>query len=466
MPTESAERPRSRAPWHWPLHWQIAVAVLLGIAIGAVMGREALASGAADPRADLVSSGLFQGLKLVADMFMNGLRMLIVPLVATAIISAVAGIGRQSGFARLGLKTMGFYLTSTALAVLVGLVLVNTIQPGATPSGEPLLTVTEPAVAGYESAVSDLQGKTSGKGLSSFLNIFRDLVPANIVKAAAEGSMLGLILFSLLVGFFTARLEGDAGDTLRRFFLGSYTVMLGITDLVLRFAGPGVLALLACTVSEQWIALAGQEAGMEELAKAVGWFSATVLGGLALHTFVILPLILFIVARVKPWRHYVAMAPALLTAFSSASSAATLPLTIDCVEKRAGVSNRVGSFVLPLGATINMDGTALYECVAALFIAQLYGIDLTLAQQALIVVLALATSIGVAGVPAASLVAIVVILDAVGVPMEGLAVILVVDRVLDMCRTSVNIFSDSCAAVVIARSEGEGALGEPARPMV
>jgi Na+/H+-dicarboxylate symporter len=184
-------------------------------------------------------------------------------------------------------------------------------------------------------------------------------------------------------------------------------------------------------------------------------FFVTVLLGLGLHLFVVLPLLMRLLTGLNPFRHFQAMTPALLTAFSPASSSATLPLTMECVEKRAGVSNRTASFVLPLGATVNMDGTALYECVAVLFIAQMYGIELGFVSQITVVLLSLLTSIGVAGIPAASLVAIVIIMNAVGVPMEGLGLILAVDRVLDMCRTSVNIFSDSCGAVVIAHSEGE-----------
>ena len=184
----------------------------------------------------------------------------------------------------------------------------------------------------------------------------------------------------------------------------------------------------------------------------------TVLTALAVHVFVTMPLLLRMVAQVNPVRHYRAMAPALLTAFSTASSSATLPLTMDCVEKNAGVSNRTSSFVLPLGATVNMDGTALYECVAAIFIAQAYGLELSFATQFSIVLIALLTSIGVAGIPAASLVAIVVILSAIGLPAEGVGLILAVDRILDMCRTGVNVFSDSCGAVIIARSEGESGI--------
>ncbi len=469
MSIDSASSPKQWWQiWRWALHWQIAVAVVVGVGTGVLLAQHAHSAAAtADLVADrvaLVTGAGYLGLHLIADLFMNGLRMLVVPLVTTAIISAVAGMGRQKGFARLGGKTLLFYLTTSAIAVVVGLVLVRWIAPGVSPNGAPLMTLGGADGAGatstqiaFSAELADIHSKTDGKGLVSFLDVFRKLIPDNIIQAAVEGSMLGLIVFSLLVGFFTARLEGAPGETLRGFFNGAYAVMLSITELILRFAGPGVFALIACTVAEQWLAMAGNNR-LGELTQAVAWFTVTVAGGLAIHSLIILPALLFFVGRVKPGRHMRAMAPALLTAFSSASSSATLPMTIECVEKRAGVSNRVGSFVLPLGSTVNMDGTALYECVAVLFIAQLYGIDLSFVQQLMVVMIALVTSIGVAGVPSASLVAIVVIMDTVGVPREGLAVIMIVDRLLDMCRTSVNVFSDSCGAVIIARTEGENPL--------
>ena len=218
-----------------------------------------------------------------------------------------------------------------------------------------------------------------------------------------------------------------------------------ITDLIMRFAPIGVFALVARTVADT---------GLEAFGP-LALFFLTVTLSLATHFLVVLPLLLYFIGGVDPRRHYAAMGAALVTAFSTASSSATLPITMDCVEKNAGVSNRTSSFVLPLGATVNMDGTALYECVAVLFIAQAYGLELTLGTQFLVVLLALLTSIGVAGIPAASLVAIAVILSAVGLPLEGIGLILAVDRVLDMMRTAVNVFSDSCGAVIIARSEGE-----------
>ena len=275
--------------------------------------------------------------------------------------------------------------------------------------------------------------------------IFLRLIPSNVIHAAAEGQMLGLIFFSLLFGYFIAHCGDNSQRTLKGFFQGVFEVMMKITDLVMRFAPLGVFALVAAVVARSGLAV------FIPLAK----FFFTVVAALLLHLLVVLPLLLKFVAGVSPSKHFHAMAPALLTAFSTSSSAATLPMTMDCIEKRSGVSNQSSSFVLPLGATINMDGTALYECVAALFIAQAYGLELGFAQQFTVVSLALMTSIGVAGIPSASLVAITIILAAMGLPIEGIGLILAVDRILDMSRTAVNIFSDSCGAVIIARSEGE-----------
>ncbi|MDH5396153.1 MAG: dicarboxylate/amino acid:cation symporter, partial [Gammaproteobacteria bacterium] len=231
------------------------------------------------------------------------------------------------------------------------------------------------------------------------------------------------------------------------------------TDVIMKFAPIGVFALVAKVI-------AGMDDGeIFNLASALGWFFLTVILALMVHTFIILPLLLKFVARVSPVRHFQAMSPALVTAFSTASSSATLPLTMECVEKNAGVSNKTSSFVLPLGATVNMDGTALYECVAAMFIAQAYGIELSFTVQFTIVLIALLTSIGVAGIPAASLVAITIILSVIGLPVEALGLILAVDRILDMFRTAVNIFSDSCGAVIIGRLEGEEGILQETRAL-
>lgn len=414
------------------LHWQILIALVLAVVAGLVAGDE----------------GRFLGVRayavfdFVGTLFLNALKMLIVPLVVSSIIVGITGVGDHRSFGRLGLKTLGYYLATSTVAILIGLLLVNLLQPGiidGAPAQESLGLASE-EVAG------EITSKVEGKSATDVVDVFKRMLPPNIFEAAADnGQLLGVIVFALLFGFFMTRIDAPQGDTLKQFWQGVFDVMMKITDLVMKFAPIGVFALVAKVVADTGF----------EVFQSVAVFAITVILALAIHVFVVMPIILGLVARVNPLRHYRAMAPALLTAFSTASSSATLPLTMDCVEKNAGVSNRVSSFVLPLGATINMDGTALYECVAVIFIAQAFGVDLSITQQLLIVVLALLTSIGVAGVPSASLVAIVVILSVFGIPLETIGLIYAVDRVLDMLRTSVNVFSDSCGAVVIARSEGE-----------
>jgi Na+/H+-dicarboxylate symporter len=293
--------------------------------------------------------------------------------------------------------------------------------------------------------VSAQLNRVEGRGAGDIADVFLRMVPTNIVKAAANGQMLGLIFFGLLFGFFMSQLKGEQKQTLDNFWQGIFQVMMDITMLVMKFAPIGVFGLVAKTISAT---------GFSAFQPLLLFF-ITVLLALAFHAFITLALLLKYIGKVNPLRHYFAMAPAMLTAFSTASSSGTLPITMECVEKNAGVSNQTTSFVLPLGATINMDGTALYECVAAMFIAQAYGLDLNFTTQFTIVLVALLTSIGVAGIPAASLVAITVILGVIGLPLEGIGMLLVTDRILDMLRTAVNVFSDSCCAVIVARTEGE-----------
>ncbi|MBD3669984.1 MAG: dicarboxylate/amino acid:cation symporter, partial [Gammaproteobacteria bacterium] len=328
--------------------------------------------------------------------------------------------------------------------ILIGLIIVNAISPG-TVDGE-----AAKDIIGLDSDVSSVTEKVEGKGTGDIVDIFLRMIPTNIVAAAADGQMLGLIFFSLLFGFFLSKVGDEYSESLYNFWQGTFNVMMLITNLVMKFAPVGVFALVAKVVATTGLA------AFEPLA----WFFLSVVLALAAHLFITLPLLLRFVAGVNPLDHFRAMLPALLTAFSTSSSSATLPLTMDCVEKNAGVSNRTSSFVLPLGATVNMDGTALYECVAAMFIAQAYGIELSFATQFTIVLVALLTSIGVAGIPAASLVAISIILAAIGLPAEAIGLILAVDRVLDMMRTSVNVFSDSCGAVIIGKLEGEKGILE------
>ncbi|ADC61209.1 dicarboxylate/amino acid:cation symporter [Allochromatium vinosum] len=410
------------------LHWQILIALVLAVLVGLIVGRET----------GLFGVSFYAIFDFVGQLFLNALKMLIVPLIVSSIIVGVSGLGGSEHLGRLGGKTLGYYAMTSLLAILVGLALANLIQPGVV-EGDPA------EVFGFSAEAAALQERLGDRDAGDVVEVFLRMIPTNVIEAAAQGQMLGLIFFSLLYGFFLTRLNETQGGIQRRFFEGLFEIMMRITDLIMRFAPIGVFALVARTVADT---------GLEAFGP-LALFFLTVTLALATHFLVVMPLLLYFLGGVDPRRHYAAMGAALVTAFSTASPSATLPITMDCVEKNAGVSNRTSSFVLPLGATVNMDGTALYECVAVLFIAQAYGLELSLGTQFLVVSLALLTSIGVAGIPAASLVAIAIILSAVGLPLEGIGLILAVDRVLDMMRTAVNVFSDSCGAVIIARSEGE-----------
>ena len=421
-------------PLKLALHWQILIAILLATLTGLSINIET----------SLLGINLVDSFSFVGTLFLNGLKMLIVPLVTASIICGISGLGSEDNVGRLGGKTIGFYMLTSLIAILVGLTMVNLLTPG----------IIDGVAAGDALNLSSADelgatlSKVEGRSAADVVDVFLRMVPPNIIAAAAKGQMLGLIVFAMLFGFFMTQIPSEQRQTLQNFWQGVFSVMMNMTMFVMKFAPLGVYALVAKTVTST---------GLDAFTPLLLFFFTVVIA-LFIHTFISLALILKFVAKVNPFKHYKVMAPVMLTAFSTASSSATLPMTMEAVEKDAGISNKTTSFTLPLGATINMDGTALYECVAAMFIAQAYGMDLSFAQQFTIVLVALLTSIGVAGIPAASLVAITVILAAIGLPLEGIGLLLVTDRVLDMLRTAVNVFSDSVCAVVIARSEGEETL--------
>lgn len=409
------------------LHWQILAALVLALAAGLLSGTE----GAIGPVRLL---GVYD---FLGTLFMNALKMLVVPLVLS---SMIVGIGSVSaGLGRLGAMTAAYYLGTGLAAILMGLLWINVFTPGLVdgqPAGERFARAADTA---------EMVSRIEGKGADDLASVVLSIVPPNIVQAAADMQMLGLIGFGLLFGYFMARLPAELREPMHRFWQGVNEIMLRITFLVMRFAPLGVFGLVAKTVAVT---------GFAAFAPLAAFFGSVLLG-LLLHMTLTLSLVLHFVAGIDPRRQLRAMLPALFTAFSTASSNATLPVTLDCLRKNVGVSDRVTGLVVPIGATVNTDGTALYECAAALFIAQVYGVELTLGLQFLVVTLALLTSVGVAGIPAASLVAIVIILSAIGLPAEALGLILITDRVLDMCRTAVNVYGDSCGAAVIASREGE-----------
>ena len=418
------------------LHWQIVTALIAAFVVGALFGTEA---------AGIPLGGIYA---FVGGLFLDALKMLIVPLITASIITGVASIGSAGGVGALAGRTAIYYLFSTTLAVTTALLVMNTLLPGVS-NGQPLAeTVALPPIG------DEVSGRLEGKELSEFFNILRDMVPPNIVQAGAEAQMLGLIFFAILFGIALTRVTSPRQQVVKDFWAGVQDVMIQITHWVMKVAPIGVFALVAGVIAES---------GLSVLLPMLDFFLAVVIG-LAIHAAVILPLVIWLVARRSPIRFVQAIWPALLVAFSTSSSAGTLPVTLNALTQRAGVSRETSSFVLPLGATINMDGTALYECAAVLFIAQAYGVDLSLSMQVLIVVLALVTSIGVAAVPSASLVAIALILGVLGLPLEAMGLLLVVDRLLDMLRTSVNVYSDATGAVVVARLRGEERVLMDTRP--
>jgi Na+/H+-dicarboxylate symporter len=351
-------------------------------------------------------------------------------LILSSLISGIANIGSGSSLGRLGLKTISYYVLTSLLAIITGQILVNIIRPG------------QGADLNFSHKVEGLMesNRTLGETLI-------DMVPQNIFQAFNNNEMLSIIFFAVLFGFFVTRAGNEHRDILKKFFNAIFDVMMKITMFVIRFTPFGIFGIVAKVVSEQ--------DDLMGLVSRMSLYMGTVIIALAIHFFITLPLIVKFIGKAKPFRHMKNMSTPLLTGFSTSSSGATLPLTITAVEKNSGVSNKISSFTLPLGATINMDGTALYECVAAIFIAQAYGVELTFVQQGIVVITALLASIGAAAIPMAGLVMITVILTAVGLPLEGVGLILAVDRILDMFRTCTNVWSDSCAAVVIAKSEGE-----------
>ena len=426
-------------PFRWKLHWQI----LLSLTLAALFGALILPSMGEGFSANFVSFCQFIG-----KLFMTALKMVIVPLIVASIIAGVMHLGTEKGVGRMGFKTFLYYASSGAAAVIVGLLMVNLIQPGDI-AAETAATML--GTAAETSLEQGLMAKVEGKSSSDLFEIFLRMFPSNIVDAAANnGQLLGVITFSILFGAFIGKLPEAQRETQQKFWTSAQEVMLKLTEFIIRFAPIGAFGLVVPVIFET---------NLGDLFGTLAWFFITVILALIIHFAINLSLVLKFVAKVNPITHYREMAPVLLTAFSTASSSATLPLTIDTVEDRASVSKKTCSFTLPLGATVNMDGTALYECVVVLFIAQLCTATgqaaLGLGDQLLVVILALTTSIGVAGIPAASLVAIAVILPAVGLPVEAIGVVWLTDRILDMCRTSVNVFSDTVGAVTIAASEGE-----------
>jgi Na+/H+-dicarboxylate symporter len=390
-----------------PLIWQIAIGFVLGIAAGAMVG----------PSIKVIEP--------VGKVFITLLKMLIVPLVFSSLVVGTASIGDPRSLGRIGGKTIFLYLITTAVAIVIGLSLGNFIQPG------------------VGMALTDV-AKAQPKAAPAIADVILNLFPGNPLKAIVEGDMLQIIVFALFFGV-AAILAGDKGKPVIAFFDSVAETMYKLTGMVMMVAPYGVFALIAVTVSKYGLSV------LAPFAKVI----VAVYVGCALHALVVYSGLVTVVARRSPMWFFSGVKESMLTAFVTRSSSATLPITMRCAKENLGISEKISSFVLPLGATINMDGTALYQGVCALFVAQAYGIPLSLGAQANIVLTATLASIGTAGVPGAGLIMLTLVLTAVGLPIEGVALVAGIDAVLDMARTCINVTGDSCVASVVAATEGE-----------
>lgn len=417
------------------LHWKILLGMLLGVILGIVM------------------TNFDWGMKFVQDwikpfgkIFINSLKLIAIPLILAALIKGVSDLKDISKLSKMGGRTIGIYITTTVIAVSIGLLLVNMIKPGNSISEE---TRTE-MVKNYSGNATKYQESAKKQKQNGPLQALEDLVPQNIFAAATSNrNMLQVIFFAVFFGIGLILIPEEQGETVKKFFDGFNEVILKMVDLIMLAAPYGVFALLAALVVES---------PSLDLFKALGWYAITVVVGLLIMIgFYIL--IVFIFTKKKPSFFINGISPAQLLAFSTSSSAATLPVTMERVTEHLGVEEEVASFVLPIGATINMDGTSLYQAVAAVFIAQAFGMDLTFGTQLGIIATATLASIGSAAVPGAGMVMLVGVLGYAGIPEAGLALIFAVDRPLDMCRTTVNVTGDAAVSMLVAKSIGK--LGEP-----
>lgn len=400
----------------FPLHYQILLALILGFVFGYFL------------------PAWTEYTNWAGVVFLRVLNMIVIPIILCSIILGVSSLSKGESMGKLTLKTMLFYMITTTLAILTGFFLVTFFEPG-------------------KGVSLNLGENTENLNIGSekIGDILINIVPKNIFGALSEGQLLPIIFFAFIFGYFMMKVKEEQTQILRKFFDAFLEVILKITVFVIKLAPYGVFSLASKEIARQ--VLLGND--VNELLVRLGWYVVIVVGGILFHGLVTMSVVLYYIGKVNPFRHLRNMATPLITAFSTSSTNATLPITMKAVEENDGVSKKIVGFTIPLGATINMNGTALYECVAVLFIAQVYGIELSLGQQILVVFTSLLASIGAAGIPMAGIVMMVIILKAVGLPLEGIGLILPVDRLLDMFRTALNTYGDTCAAVVIARTEGE-----------
>jgi proton glutamate symport protein len=427
--------------WYRKLHWQI----ITGLVLGLIYGLIAAANGWGQFTSDWIAP--------FGTIFINSLQLIAVPLVISSLITGVASLSDLKKLSRIGGKTLFIYIATTAIAVVIGLVIVNVLQPGKHVPPEVSAQLQEQFAADASSR-TNLAMAAEERGP---LQILVDIVPSNFFAAASSnGNMLQIVFVALIIGIGLIQLSEKQARPLLDFFKSLNDVVIRLVDLIMLMAPIGVFALIARTIT----GLAGDDMSqIMALLGALGFYCLAVIGGLMLHVTLTYFTMLKLFTPMKLKTFLSGMAPVQLLAFSTSSSGATLPLTMERCEEKLGVSEEVSSFVLPLGATINMDGTALYQAVAAVFIAQTLGMDIGLGGQITIVLTAVLASIGTAAVPGAGIIMLVIILQSIGVPTEGIALILGVDRILDMLRTVTNVTGDATVACVVAASEGQ--LGTP-----
>lgn len=421
-----------------PLHTQIIIGLVLGLVFGLVIVKMQISP---DFTLDYI--------KPIGTIFINSLKMIAVPLVLASLVVGVSNLGDISKLSRIGGKTIITYMLTTVIAVSLGLVLVNVFAPG-----KSLPVETRENLMGlYDDVVGDKSNQAAQLQEQSPLQPLVDIVPQNVFQSATDnGAMLQVVFFAIIVGIALLQIPKEKASTVIAFFDGMNDVIIKIVGYIMLIAPYGVFALMASLIVE----IAGDNPDSAfELLYALLKYSLVVVGGLLIMILVVYPSILKLFTKVSYRDFFKAMRPAQLLAFSTSSSSATLPVTMKQVEEEIGVSEEVSSFVLPLGATINMDGTSLYQGVAAVFIAQALGMDLTISQQLMIVLTATLASIGTAGVPGAGLIMLLIVLESIGVPAAGLALILAPDRILDMFRTVVNVTGDATVCTVVASTEGE-----------
>lgn len=400
------------------LPMQILIALVLGVIFG-IFGHEYV-----------------KYISWAGVVFLRFLKMIVVPIVFSSMVVGVAGMGNSGGLGRIAGKTFGFYIITTFIAAFVGMFFVNILEPGV---GSTLI----------DQANGAAQTATANK--ISLGERLITIVPDNIFRSLTEGDLLAIIFFAILFGFFVTKVEEKSRNMIVDVFQAVFDVIMKITLAVIKLAPIGVFAIVSKMIAEQ----AGDTAKLMEIAQSLGMFVLIVWIGCMIQFFIILPAIVYFVGKENPWKHMKKMSTAILTAFSTCSSGAALPISMRDSQEKCGISNKIASFTLPLGATINMNGTALYECVAVIFIAQVYGVDLSFIEQLIIVVTVLFSAIGAASIPMAGLVMLSVALSVAGLPLEGIGLVLAVEQLCDMPRTATNSYGDMCAAVVIAKSEGE-----------